>query len=123
MRNLEKTLKDYDGQEKNVFYASDFQQIKELAEIQGGAQRPILCDMGRAKTWIHDGVQGREKEIQEKIQALDADQRDRLLKFFDVVIASKEGRATDGDIIANILALPETDIRAFTDIMLLMQGR
>ena len=58
-----------------------------------------------------------QKELAIKLQALSADQRDRLHHFLDVLLACKEGQITEADVVHSITDLPQESLIAFTDIL------
>lgn len=58
-----------------------------------------------------------KKELAIKLQALSVDQRDRLQGFLKVLLANKEERATDADVMRCIVDLPQESVIAFTDIL------
>ncbi len=48
---------------------------------------------------------------------LTTEQRDRLQNFLEVILASKEGNATEADVMRCIVNLPKEDIQPFTEIL------
>ena len=66
----------------------------------------------------NEGAAGlQEAQVVEMLQALSKGQRDRLQGFLEVILASKEGQATEADVVRCILGLPQEDIQPFTDIL------
>ena len=77
-------------------------------------QRPA----GRLYDRLQEGAAGlQEAQVVEMLQALSEGQRDRLQGFLEVILASKEGQATEADVVRCILGLPQEDIQPFTDIL------
>ena len=77
-------------------------------------QRPA----GRLYDRLQEGAAGlQEAQVVEMLQALSEGQRDRLQGFLKVTLASKEGQATEADVVRCILGLPQEDIQPFTDIL------
>lgn len=58
-----------------------------------------------------------QQELTDKISALTPDQRDRLVELLEVLMANRNGSATEADIVRCIMALPTADAQSFTDIL------
>lgn len=107
---------------KGAFYASDFYEIKELAEKSGGVrQHPLHGNRPSYNGGLYDRVQiskeGSKEKVAGLIAALLPDQRERLNGFLELLLAWKDGKATERSVASFICNLPQGDIKPFTEIL------
>lgn len=57
------------------------------------------------------------EEAKHAMKKLTAEQRDRLRGIVKIATASRNGEATEADVMRHIMDLPKEDVRPFTDIL------